>query len=225
MAHRARALGRRTERCSWIRRLGVGGSRWRSGSGRAGPRVRERGGRRPLCETRPEVAPRQSWVCREGLAAWGDVSATSLLSRIGSQGKLARLQTQGMGVKSIGRAGFTQKGGVNHGGGTQLHPRVRPADPTWAWAAASEGCSSDQGSGWQQCSVRLSWAFQRGQGGGRCVQPTTCGPSLTYRRPHALLDPGATLRKTFGAPSALSWQANGARGAGQDRSVATGRRY
>ena len=52
-------------------RLGVGGSRWRSGSGRAGPRVRERGDRRPLCETRPEVAPRQSWVCREG-RAWGD---------------------------------------------------------------------------------------------------------------------------------------------------------
>ena len=94
---------------------------------------------------------------------------------------LHRLQTQDVGGE-IERPWFAQKGGVNHGRGTQSHPRVLPAGPAWAWAAASEGCSSDQGSGWQQCSVRLSWAFQRGQGGGRCVQPTTCGPSRAASR-------------------------------------------
>ena len=68
LADSARSWPPRTHRAP---RLDVGGSRWRSGSGRAGPRVRERGDRRPLCETRSEVAPRQSWVCREG-RAWGD---------------------------------------------------------------------------------------------------------------------------------------------------------
>ena len=69
LADSARSWPPRTDHRA--QRSGVGGSRWRSGSGRAGPRVREQGGRRPLCETRPHVAHLQPSACHGGLA-WGD---------------------------------------------------------------------------------------------------------------------------------------------------------
>ena len=130
----------------------------------------------------PCGSPSAIGVPRRSCVGGHTMSVGDVTSVWGRRRKLASVADARRGGE-IERPWSMQKGGVNHGRGTQSHPRVLPAGgPAWAWAAASEGCSSDQGSGWQQCSVRLSCAFQRGQGGGRCVQPTTCGPSRAASR-------------------------------------------